>query len=113
VRNHRILIVEDDPDVRNLIVEILEAEGYGGVHAASGGTEAVDVLARHAYDLILTDLRSAIFVTGHMDAKDYASFLTEPAGLMLPKPFTPLELCQVIRRALAMPERDPRPRHPP
>jgi len=37
--------------VRNLIVEILEAGGYG-VHTVSRGTEAVLVLARHAYDLI-------------------------------------------------------------
>ncbi len=105
----RILVVEDEPGVRNMIVEILEAEGYG-VQTASNGREAIDMLAQHAYDLILTDLRSTvIFVTGHMPANDYGGFLAEPVGLMLRKPFTPAELCQLVRRALAMPEQSSSP----
>jgi CheY-like chemotaxis protein len=40
-----------------------------------------------------------------MSAHDYESFLAEPAGRMLRKPFTPPELCQVVRSALATPER--------
>ena len=104
----RILVVEDEPDVRDLIVEILEREGYD-VQTASTGREAIALLARHAYDLILTDLQSpAILITGHTHARDYERSLTEPTeseGFMLPKPFTPESLRQVVRQALAMPER--------
>jgi CheY-like chemotaxis protein len=103
--NSRVLVVEDEPDVRNMIVEILEADGYD-VHTANTGSEAVNALTQRAYDLILTDLESSvIFVTGSTQADDYARFLTEPAGLMLQKPLAPLELGQLVRRALAMPDR--------
>jgi CheY-like chemotaxis protein len=105
----RILVVEDEPGVRDLIVEILDAEGYD-VQTVSSGGQAVAMLGQHAYDLILTDLQyTAIFVTGHMPAHDYERFLAKPAGRMLTKPFVPPELCDVVRRALATAERPSRP----
>ena len=105
----RILVVEDEPSVRDMILEILEAEGYD-VQTVSSGGQAVALLGQHAYDLILTDLRSTvIFVTGHMPARDYEGFLAKPAGRMLAKPFFPPELCELVRRVLSTPERPPRP----
>jgi DNA-binding response OmpR family regulator len=104
-RRSRILVVEDEPEVHDLIVEVLEVEGYE-VQTVATRQEAIDELARHVYDLIVIDLRSpVIFVTRPTHATDYEGFLTKPAGLVLPKPFAPSALCEVVRLALAMPER--------
>ena len=52
--NETILIVEDDDDVRGLVVEALSSCGYS-TRAARNGTEALDVLKGEAVDLMLTD----------------------------------------------------------
>jgi CheY-like chemotaxis protein len=50
-----ILLVEDEPAIRELLVEVLSDEGYTVVDAANG-LEALDLLARQAPDLVLTDV---------------------------------------------------------
>jgi CheY-like chemotaxis protein len=53
----RVLIVDDDPDLRQILSAILAAEGYGVV-AAGSGPEALGALARESSpSLILLDLR--------------------------------------------------------
>ncbi len=49
-----ILIVEDEPDILNMLREYMETEGYG-VLAAATGAQAIGA-ARHAPDLILLDV---------------------------------------------------------
>ena len=49
-----ILIVEDEPDILDMLREYLEGEGYGVLTAATGA-QAIDA-ARHAPDLILLDV---------------------------------------------------------
>ncbi len=53
----RILVVEDDDDIRESVVEVLEEEGYG-VDAVGDGREALRLLseARPKPNLILLDL---------------------------------------------------------
>lgn len=53
----RVLVVEDDPDIRDAIVEILQDEGYD-VSAAADGRQALDLLASPTPlpDIILLDL---------------------------------------------------------
>jgi CheY-like chemotaxis protein len=52
----RILVVEDDPDIRETLSEALGFEGYE-VTAASNGREALDALRRGPRaDVILLDL---------------------------------------------------------
>lgn len=50
-----ILVVEDDPDIRELLAELLEDEGYE-VHMASDGVEALDELERWQPRVMLLDL---------------------------------------------------------
>jgi CheY-like chemotaxis protein len=50
-----ILVVEDDADVRALAETMLASLGYR-VLQASSGEEALAVLAKHAPDLLLTDV---------------------------------------------------------
>ena len=54
VKNSRILIVDDEPDVIQALRFRLEAAGYV-VHTASNGQEALDRLAAGGVDLILAD----------------------------------------------------------
>lgn len=51
-----VLVVEDEPDVRGSVVDILRGAGYG-VEEACDGFEALDILARHPVGAVLLDLR--------------------------------------------------------
>lgn len=53
--DERILVVEDDADMRLLLEEELTAAGYD-VLVAADGNDALARLQRHAVDLVLTDL---------------------------------------------------------
>jgi CheY-like chemotaxis protein len=52
----RILVVDDEPDVREL-VELLLAGPDRHIEGADGGRAALERLAAHPYDLIVSDLR--------------------------------------------------------
>ncbi len=53
----KLLIVDDDPEVRIVIAEFLESSGYVVVQA-SGGREALDLLSRHPdLRMIISDIR--------------------------------------------------------
>jgi CheY-like chemotaxis protein len=50
-----LLLVEDDPDIRDTLAEILVEEGYP-VECASDGAEALDRMRAHHPALVLLDL---------------------------------------------------------
>jgi two-component system chemotaxis response regulator CheY len=52
-----ILVVEDDPDIRETVLEALEHNGFSAIGAADG-VDAVETLraSDHKFDLVLTDL---------------------------------------------------------
>jgi two-component system cell cycle response regulator DivK len=51
----RILVAEDDPDSRRIVVKVLTREGYG-VLDASGGEAAVAIAQAEHPDLVIMDL---------------------------------------------------------
>ena len=51
----RILIVEDDADLRTLFAHVLEKQGYT-VRQAGDGMQALDVLAQERFDLLISDV---------------------------------------------------------
>ena len=51
----RLLVVDDEENLRITTAAILEKEGYA-VDTASSGNEAIALLANADYDLVLTDL---------------------------------------------------------
>jgi len=53
-RRPRVLVAEDEPDLRGFIVGVLK-ENYD-VDAASDGAEALELLEKHRPDLVLTDV---------------------------------------------------------
>jgi two-component system, OmpR family, response regulator MprA len=113
----RILIVDDEPYVRELIRETLRARQYV-VDVASNGIEALEVMARDPHDIVVTDvvmpgmggldlikhLKKAhphvrvIVLTGFPRDSDIGDFLLQGADEFLPKPFRGNDLLSVIRR---------------
>jgi len=51
----RVLVIEDVPDIREVFALLLRSEG---AHVISVGTgrEAAEIVARHQFDVVLTDL---------------------------------------------------------
>lgn len=54
----RLLVVDDDPDIRQMLVRLLETEGYQVAEAANSA-EASAVLANRPPDLVLLDVMLA------------------------------------------------------
>ena len=52
----RILLVEDDVDLRDSLVEVLKMEGYE-VLAVTSGAEAVSAAVQREFDLMITDIK--------------------------------------------------------
>jgi CheY-like chemotaxis protein len=50
-----VLIVDDDPAIRKLLVEVLQLEGYP-MEMATNGREAMDILVRSGPRVVLLDL---------------------------------------------------------
>lgn len=51
----KVLVVDDEPDVRQLLYDFLSSRGYDVVLTA-GGLQAIDVLEREKPDLVLLDV---------------------------------------------------------
>jgi PAS domain S-box-containing protein len=119
-----VLVAEDEPMVRELVVQILEEAGYA-VLTASNGQEAVQLLEdpNMLVDLVLLDmvmpkldgpktltrLRAtrphlpAVFTSGYSEAPQGAHERVP----VVAKPYEPDELLQAVRRALDRAARKP------
>ncbi len=51
----RILVVDDEPQIRTMIAATLECHGYD-VRMAASGREAIELLAKNDFDLVLTEV---------------------------------------------------------
>ena len=103
----RILIVDDDINIGNMLEEVLTAEGYSVLRAYSG-TEAVMLLSSHTPDLVLLDLMlpglsgeevlpkikgiPVIVVSAKVGIEDKVSLLLGGAVDYITKPFDMKEL---------------------
>jgi len=52
----RILVVDDEPDILELLVEELEFEGFSAV-AASSGNQALEILQKESFDAVISDYK--------------------------------------------------------
>jgi CheY-like chemotaxis protein len=116
----RILLVEDEPFIRDLLSEVLQ-EADLDVSEASNGEEAVDLLQRDAgFDLLLTDVHMpgrfdgiavarqararrpellVVFATGRPETLHTFGPLG-PRDVCLFKPFSPSEVLRLVERLL-------------
>ena len=117
----KILVVEDEPAINRVCTRTLIPEGFD-VDIAVNGKVAMDVLKRHEYTLFLIDIRTpemngielcqhmkkyhpelldkVIFTTGDVMSDGIKTLLEEVNRPCLPKPFTPVELRAIVRKAL-------------
>lgn len=54
-KKKKILIAEDEPALRHIFVLKLESSGFE-VHVAENGQQALDILAKEKFDLLILDL---------------------------------------------------------
>ena len=113
-----ILVVDDDPQVRGMLVEYLGSHGLR-VHQAADGASAREVLATEALDLVLLDLAmpgedglsvardlrarhdvGIIMVSASSDVVDRVVGLEVGADDYVSKPFDPRELLARIKSVL-------------
>ena len=119
----RILIVDDEPVIRELCQRVLTEEGFE-VDVVSDGRIAMAMISEQEYDLYLFDIKMplmngkelyewlqevypssasrVIFTTGSAIGKDTQNFLQRRGRQVLPKPFTPDELRTTLREALGV-----------
>jgi len=118
----RILVVDDDPDLRRLVEVTLSFEKTYEVSQASSCKEAVEALERQAPDLVILDLNlgeaeddgfsvcsrarelehppKVIMVTGSVSSQDQDRCLQLGAVAYLTKPFRPLQLLELVKECL-------------
>ena len=118
VSGRRVLVVDDNPDICASLQQLLQAHGFA-VATAACGADAVSLLERVPYDLLVTDLRmpdmtgcdlvrrarrlhpaiATIVMTGWSDLVDPP--VLEAAGVdrLLSKPFTMPQLLDAIAEA--------------
>jgi len=123
----RILIVDDDPDIRDVLKLTLSEENYEIIEACDG-EEALKIINSKPLDLVLLDYKipkidgrqvcrlikkdlllshlPIIMVTGKGDINDKVGGIDAGADDYVVKPFEPKELLARIRMVLRRTERD-------
>ena len=76
-----VLVIEDDPDMRTLLVLMLEDRGHR-VLAASDGREGLDVLRHESPDLILLDMKMPV-MDGWEFARRYRATSPAPSPIVV------------------------------
>jgi DNA-binding NtrC family response regulator len=124
----RILFIEDDEDIRENVMELLEAEGLEGV-PASTGEDGVRLALEDPPDLILCDITLPgmdgyaviravseypqtegvpfIFVSARAERSDVRHGMNLGAADYITKPFARTELLDTVRSRLAMRKKAP------
>jgi putative nucleotidyltransferase with HDIG domain len=115
----RILIVDDEPGIGRLLTDKLSREGFE-CKDCTGGDEALDLLARQAFDAVISDLRmpkvtgldllhqarqayphlAFLMATGVDDVRVGIQAMKEGADDYLVKPFQPDAILLSVNRAL-------------
>lgn len=115
----KILVVDDEPVVIKSCERILTPEGYS-VDSASNGKEAIGILEKNGYDLVITDLKmpdmdgielirwirnsridtGVVVITGYPSQESIRDALSMRIIDYLPKPFSPALLVEVTQKAM-------------
>jgi NtrC-family two-component system response regulator AlgB len=114
----RVLIVDDEPNIRRTLRVALESSGHS-VAEARNRAEALDAAARAAWDVALVDLKlgaesgldlleplleqrprlAIVVITAHASIDTAVEAMRRGAFDYLPKPFTPAQVRAVLERA--------------
>ena len=121
MEKNRILFIEDNPEIRENVTEILELDGFE-VIAATNGKEGLDIAREELPDLIVCDIMMPvmdgftvlyfltkdpktadipfIFLTAKVDRFDFRKGMEMGADDYITKPFEDVELINAIRSRL-------------
>ena len=116
-----ILVVDDEPSIRQLLNRVLTIEGYN-VETSDNASDALKKLQSKKYDLILLDIRlpgmsgielyqriqkmapfftkRVVFVTGSIMGPDTRAFIEETQASCIMKPFNINQLKREVNRIL-------------
>jgi two-component system NtrC family sensor kinase len=122
IARRRVLVIDDERDIAELIAEMLTRDGFA-VEVATNGKQALVELGRRSYDLVLSDVRMPeldgpallrrlqsdwpalaerlIFVTGDTLGLGPGSALDKLGRPVIEKPITPDEIRRVVHATLA------------
>jgi two-component system cell cycle response regulator len=115
----KILIVDDEEIIRNFLIDVLSDEGYT-TKAVSSGEEAVRLLKKQAFDLIITDImmpgidgiqvlreakemdsdQSVIVMTGYASTETAVESMKLGAADYITKPFNLDQIKIVVAKTL-------------
>ncbi len=116
----RILLVEDEPDLRTLFTRYLEREGYS-VCSVENGYEGFQAVKTWMPDLVISDIQMpvwdghvlltnmqslpppqipVVFISGYAGKEEMDSSTLPNLKAFLAKPFKPKELLEVISSIL-------------
>jgi DNA-binding NtrC family response regulator len=121
----RILIADDEKEIRELFVEALERRGFG-VIAARDGREAVEIIARERISIAFLDIRmpgmngiealkeimetspqtQVVMITGHYEDSTVEEALRLGSFLCLMKPFKIRDVLALLEVLEAQAESD-------
>ena len=119
----KVLVIDDEPDIRGIICRVLEAAGHDVTAFANGGG-AIDHVRQEPADLLITDLfmpevegietireihrlradMPIIAISGvDFEGGDYLSVARKfGASETLKKPFWPADLIELVSRVLSL-----------
>ncbi|NJN27020.1 MAG: sigma-54-dependent Fis family transcriptional regulator [Cyclobacteriaceae bacterium] len=117
---HNILIIDDDPDICQLLKRFLTKNGYNAEYVGNG-KEAMEVLKARTFDLVICDYKlpditgvellqktiilqpnvAIIIITGYSDVKIAVESLRYGAYDYVTKPLHPDEILVTIKNAIA------------
>ena len=115
----RILVVDDEPSMRNFLEIMLNKEGYN-VDLAADGQEAINLLDSNVYELVITDIimpkvsgtkvlktvkdihpeTIVIMITAYASTESAVEAMKEGAYDYITKPFNVDEIKVIIKNAL-------------
>ena len=118
--NKRVLLLEDEHNIRVLVGSILRRKGYETVEAKNG-LEAIEILQQGVlFNLVITDLQMPelggvellremrryyadipVIVISAYTATDWAKEAVGQAVVTLPKPFSHSQLVRVVDEVIA------------
>ncbi len=118
----RVLHVDDEPDIRELVEISLLMDNDLSVRSCSSGNEALTAAAEWSPDIILMDVMMpvmdgpqtlnhlrenqataqipVVFMTARAQTRELAHFLSLGAAGVIPKPFDPISLAGTVRHYL-------------
>ncbi len=113
-----ILVVDDEDQLRRMILQMVQAKGYLGIDAA-GGEEALEIIAKEDVDAVITDIAmpnmdgitltakikalngpDVIMMTGYAKDFSYGEAVAKGASDFIQKPFDFKELIIRLKRVL-------------